>query len=127
MAEESNVEYLEVSNLGEITEGKPVPFTIGNLSICIVKLDGRYYAFSNVCTHIGGRLSDGQILTKDRITCPEHKAVFRIQDGESLSFPRRGLMVFPTLLKNGKLYVEKIGKERWREPLPSSEKPREDQ
>ena len=110
-------EYFELP-AEEIPEGKPTSFMVGELAICVIKLDGKYYAFSNVCSHIGGRMSDGSIVTNDRIVCPEHKAAFRISDGESLSFPRRGLMIYPAQVKEGKLFVSKSGCEKWREPLP---------
>jgi naphthalene 1,2-dioxygenase system ferredoxin subunit len=112
-------EYLASIDSGALQEGRPCVIEVDGDEVCIVKLGDRYFAFSNICTHIGGRLSKGKILPGNRISCPEHKAVYRMDDGASLYFPRRGLRVYPVSAEGGKVRIGRPYPPRWREPLPS--------
>jgi nitrite reductase/ring-hydroxylating ferredoxin subunit len=42
--------------------------------VCIVNVEGKYYAIGNVCTHDGGPLADGS-LENYQVECPWHGSV----------------------------------------------------
>ena len=115
-------EFKFVADETEVPEGKMKTAMLGKKPILIYRQNGKLYALSNVCTHMGGRMSDGMIIghERDRLVCPRHKAVFSLCDGSSHSFPRRGLESHETKVENGKVYVSIRGSVKWREPYPHS-------
>ena len=116
-----NEDYIDVLAESDLPERKPVSVSFGGKDICLVKVDGEYFAFSNVCTHIGARLSEGTISTSKHIACPIHHAVYDIKDGRSLSFPRRGIVTYDTKVEAGRIKLRKMpNKELWREDFQSS-------
>ncbi|MDG6995659.1 MAG: Rieske (2Fe-2S) protein [Nitrososphaerota archaeon] len=107
--------YLEISEESKITEMEPFILNLAGREICLLKFQGKYYAFSNICTHIGGRLSEGRVNAHGHVTCPYHKAVFNIVTGESLSFPPRGLTTYEVKVESGKVYLKTSpNPEKWR-------------
>jgi nitrite reductase/ring-hydroxylating ferredoxin subunit len=49
--------------------------------ICLVNVDGRYYAIGHVCTHEGGPLADGT-LEGYEVECPWHGSKFDVRTGK---------------------------------------------
>jgi nitrite reductase/ring-hydroxylating ferredoxin subunit len=49
-------------------------------------VDGRFYATSEECTHVGGPLSEGE-LKGDEVICPWHYSCFRVTDGAATCPP----------------------------------------
>ena len=50
-------------------------------SICVVNVEGKYYAIGSICTHEGGPLADG-ILEGYEVECPWHGSKFDVRTGE---------------------------------------------
>ncbi len=48
--------------------------------ILLAKLDGKYYATGNFCTHFGAPLGNS-LLIDDKVICPYHFAAFSVKDG----------------------------------------------
>ena len=55
-------------------------------AVAIYKLDGEYFATSDVCTHGQAFLSDGEIRGNE-IVCPYHEGTFDIKTGEPVDPP----------------------------------------
>ena len=53
---------------------------VGDENICVINVEGKYYAIGNVCMHQGGPLSDG-MLEGYEVECPWHGAKFDIRTG----------------------------------------------
>lgn len=51
---------------------------------CVVNIEGKYYAISNICTHEGGPLADGT-LEGFEVECPWHGSKFDVRTGEVMS------------------------------------------
>lgn len=51
--------------------------------VVVANVEGEYCAFSNICTHEGGPLVDGE-LAGDVVTCPWHFTPFNVRTGEAL-------------------------------------------
>ncbi|MFZ0510967.1 MAG: non-heme iron oxygenase ferredoxin subunit [Candidatus Nitrosopolaris sp.] len=49
--------------------------------ICVVNVEGKYYAIGNVCTHIGGPLAEGT-LEGYEVEYPWHGSKFDVRTGE---------------------------------------------
>jgi nitrite reductase/ring-hydroxylating ferredoxin subunit len=54
--------------------------------VCLINLDGEFFALDDCCTHEEASLSDGEIIG-DEIECPLHGGAFEIRTGMPVSFP----------------------------------------
>jgi nitrite reductase/ring-hydroxylating ferredoxin subunit len=55
-------------------------------AILLVRQGSEVYAISDVCTHIGGPLSEGK-LSDGCVTCPWHGSTFSLADGRVRAGP----------------------------------------
>ncbi|MCI0453790.1 MAG: non-heme iron oxygenase ferredoxin subunit [Candidatus Dadabacteria bacterium] len=78
----------EVAKIGDIEPGQGMLVEVQGKEIALFNCDGSYYAIDNVCTHVGGPLSEGE-LEGDRVTCPWHGAEFDVKTGEVLGPPAK--------------------------------------
>ena len=60
----------------------------GEERICIVNVEGKYYAIGNVCTHLGGPLDEGTLEGYD-VECPWHGSKFDVRTGKPTKPPAR--------------------------------------
>jgi len=86
----------KVTALKEINPSKHV--SVSGKELALFKVDGKVYCVSNICTHVGGPLSDGNI-DKNIVTCPWHFAQFDVTTGKLISGPA---------MKDVKCYVVKV-------------------
>jgi nitrite reductase/ring-hydroxylating ferredoxin subunit len=84
---EDFVKVAESSDIGPST----IPSTmkavdVGREKICIINIDGNFYAIGNVCTHMGGPLNEGK-LEGFEVECPWHGSKFDVRTGEPTKPP----------------------------------------
>lgn len=75
-----------VGRADAIAAGTAVSFNIEGRPIAVANVDGRLFAFDDICTHLGCSLSDG-MLEGMNIACQCHYSVFQIADGSVVSGP----------------------------------------
>ena len=73
-------EFIEVPGAKDLQSGQMKMFKIGNKEILVARVGDSFYATSNHCPHMGGRLSEGK-LEKTVVTCPRHHSQFDLSDG----------------------------------------------
>jgi 3-phenylpropionate/trans-cinnamate dioxygenase ferredoxin component len=113
-------EFVEAIDYVLLPERKLTHVKVQDEDVCLLKSGGKVYAFRDVCSHVGGRLSLGKVVAESHIVCPEHRAVFDVVDGCSLSFPKKGLRLFEVKVKQDKIFVNvKSYCEPVKEELPS--------
>jgi len=80
--------WYPVAKTGEIGPGEMKYVEAGpdDEPICLINLDGEYYALNDCCTHEDASLSDGEIVG-DEIECPLHGGAFEIRTGMPANFP----------------------------------------
>ena len=89
----------------EVPDGDPVPCSIGDLEIAVYRVDGTYYATSNICTHAQALLSDG-FLDGHLIECPIHGGCFDVRTGKAMTSPVEiDLETFSTRVREGTVEV----------------------
>ncbi|HKS20681.1 MAG TPA: non-heme iron oxygenase ferredoxin subunit [Bradyrhizobium sp.] len=89
----------------EVSDGEPAACEIHGIALAICRVDGAYYATSNICTHEAAFLSDG-LLEGCVLECPLHGAQFDLRTGEALSSPAEiDLETFPVRVAAGKVEV----------------------
>src|SRR5437763_6932930 len=59
---------------------------VGDEIICVVNVEGKYYAIDDICTHEGGPLADGS-LEGYEVECPRHGSKFDVRTGEVTNPP----------------------------------------
>ncbi len=79
-------EFVAVCKVSDLPEGGRMVAEVEDRLVAIFRVDGRFYALDDVCTHDGGTLADGP-LVGFAIACPRHGAKFDIRDGRVLSMP----------------------------------------
>jgi 3-phenylpropionate/trans-cinnamate dioxygenase ferredoxin subunit len=79
-------EYTNVGKTSDFPEGRPRPFMLGDEKVAVVQSEGRFYAFSNECTHVGAELISGYVFA-NQIVCWLHNSVFDMESGDKLDGP----------------------------------------
>lgn len=81
-----NIDYVEACKVSEIDERHMKHMEINGKEIAIANVDGKFYAFSDRCSHMNARLSRGNI-DQGVVTCPFHAAKFDVASGKKISEP----------------------------------------
>jgi nitrite reductase/ring-hydroxylating ferredoxin subunit len=80
-------EFLTVGAADAVAEGSATAFDVEGAQIGVARVEGRLYAFSDICTHQGCNLTAGNDLDGTQITCECHGSMFAIDTGEVLDGP----------------------------------------
>jgi nitrite reductase/ring-hydroxylating ferredoxin subunit/uncharacterized membrane protein len=99
--------FVAVMDDSELREGTPGRAVHEGVPILLVRRGQRIFALAEMCSHLGGPLSEGK-LTGDSIQCPWHGSRFALQDGRVLDGP--AVHPQPCLearVRNGKIEVRK--------------------
>ncbi|HZD35536.1 MAG TPA: Rieske 2Fe-2S domain-containing protein [Nitrososphaeraceae archaeon] len=79
-------DFVKVADIKDIRPSQMKEIQVKEEHICLVNLDGKYYAIGNVCTHEGGPLVDGT-LEGFEVECPWHGSKFDVRTGEVINPP----------------------------------------
>ena len=83
---DTELKYETVAKVGDLQPGEMMYVEVGDDPVCLINLDGEFYALSDICTHQEASLSDGEIVG-DEIECPLHGGAFDIRTGQPAAFP----------------------------------------
>ncbi len=72
--------FVVVAKVGELSPGTMKSFEVENKNILLAMAADKYYASNNICPHLGGNLSLGN-LEGTVVTCPRHGSQFDLTDG----------------------------------------------
>ena len=98
--------FFKVAEVSELEEGELVPVEADGEPICLAKVEGVIYAFTDNCTHISGPLNEGE-LTGYVLECPWHLAQFDVRTGKVLRGPaRQELYTYTVKVENDAIYVD---------------------
>jgi 3-phenylpropionate/trans-cinnamate dioxygenase ferredoxin subunit len=78
--------YVFVVKASAISAGSMKLVYVAGKPLVIANVGGRFFAFQNPCTHMGGHLSEG-VMLGNVIVCPLHGCQFDITTGQHLSGP----------------------------------------
>jgi nitrite reductase/ring-hydroxylating ferredoxin subunit len=79
-------DFVKVADTKDIEPSQMKAVEVGDENICVINVEGKYYAIGNVCMHQGGPLADGS-LEGYEVECPLHGAKFDIRTGEVTNPP----------------------------------------
>lgn len=100
-------DFVPVLAESELREGMLQRADYRGVPILLTKRGNRIFALAETCSHMGGPLSEGQIVD-DGVRCPWHRSRFALEDGRVLDGPA----VHPqprlqTRVRNGQIEVRK--------------------
>ena len=81
--------YVTVATTDQFEDGDRIVAEIGDTYVAVFKVDGKFYAVEDICTHDDGPLADGELHTakeEPTIECPRHGAHFNLATGKP-TFP----------------------------------------
>ncbi len=78
--------FVTVAKVGDLNPGEMMYVEVGDEPVCLINLDGEFFALNDVCTHQEASLSDGEIVG-DEVECPLHGGAFDIRTGQPAAFP----------------------------------------
>src|SRR5947208_9958489 len=73
--------FVKVADTKDIPRSQMKEVEVGGENICIVNVEGKYFAIGSVCTHEGGPLEEGT-LEGYEVECPWHGSKFDVRTGE---------------------------------------------
>lgn len=90
---------------GEIPPGGRKSIFVDDLPALLVRIEDRYYAVEDVCTHDGQPLTDGP-LVDCQIVCPRHGARFDLATGKPTKMPATSpIRTFAVEVRSDGIYV----------------------
>lgn len=105
-------EFIKVATQNELKEGEMLPIEVDEEPICLARVDGEVYAFTNNCTHISGPLNEGE-LCGHILECPWHLAHFDVRSGKVLRGPaRQDLYTYPVRIEGNDILIS-LPDEEW--------------
>jgi nitrite reductase/ring-hydroxylating ferredoxin subunit len=97
-------EWNRVCAVGDLPDGEPKGFRIGDVPVVVTRVDGTCYAMHDVCTHAHALLSEG-FLEGHVIECPLHGAKYDVRNGKCLAVANTDAKTFPVQVEAGEVYV----------------------
>jgi nitrite reductase/ring-hydroxylating ferredoxin subunit len=83
-------EFVKAAKTGDIPDGTTMSVTVEGEQILIACIGGQDYAIHNKCSHQGGWLDQGELLTDScEVMCPVHDACFDLRTGEPTAEPAK--------------------------------------
>lgn len=80
--------FYVAASVGDLKPGELMYVEVGPKEepVCLINLDGEFFALNDCCTHEDASLADGEV-SGDEIECPMHGGAFDIRTGMPASFP----------------------------------------
>ncbi len=79
-------EFITVGRADEVPEAEMRQYQVGGEDVAVANVDGELHAFSDVCTHAGCSLAEGD-LEGTTVTCMCHGSEFDVTTGDVLNGP----------------------------------------
>jgi nitrite reductase (NADH) small subunit/3-phenylpropionate/trans-cinnamate dioxygenase ferredoxin subunit len=98
-------DFRRVLLASDLPPGGGFPADVGNHSIAVFNVDGRFFAIDNVCPHRGGPLSDGA-LRGTIVSCPLHHWQFDVTSGRNPMTGDLNVRSFPVEVRDGWIFVD---------------------
>jgi nitrite reductase/ring-hydroxylating ferredoxin subunit len=99
-------DFLKVARVEQIEEGGTLPLEVDGELVCLARVEGCVYAFTDNCTHISGPLNEGE-LEGYTLTCPWHGAQFDVRTGKVLRGPaRQEILTYPVKVEDDTVFIQ---------------------
>ena len=100
-------EFAKLADVSEVAAGTIKIAKFMGQEIAIANLGGRFYAFPNKCTHMGGPVGRGR-LTEFVVQCPWHGSKFDVRTGAVVGPPAQTpLKTFLVKVENDAIWIKR--------------------
>ena len=97
--------FIKVGPAADLLPDRMTEVQVSGKELLLARVNGRFHALGNLCTHEGCRLSGGRILD-GKIRCPCHGSVFDPASGKVLQGPAgKPVPVYHIKVENGQVWV----------------------
>jgi 3-phenylpropionate/trans-cinnamate dioxygenase ferredoxin component len=98
-------DFIKVAKVDDLAEGATLALEADGELVCLAKVEGCIYAFTDNCTHISGPLNQGE-LEGTMLTCPWHGAQFDVRTGKVLRGPaRQDILTYPVKIEGQEIFI----------------------
>ncbi|MEU0265087.1 non-heme iron oxygenase ferredoxin subunit [Nocardioides sp. NPDC006303] len=81
-------QWTKVAAVGDLPDGEMIGVDAGQVKICLARVEDKYYAMNDICSHFATRLSGGEFYPDDlEVECPLHDSRFSLVDGSPHEVP----------------------------------------
>jgi nitrite reductase/ring-hydroxylating ferredoxin subunit len=100
-------DFVKAAESKDIAPSSMKAVDVAGEKVCIINIEGNYYAIGNVCTHVGGPLDEGT-LEGYEVECPWHGSKFDVRTGEPTKPPaRQSVPTYEVMLEGNNILVRK--------------------
>ncbi len=78
---------MPVGRVEDFEDGIVFGFDLDGHDVAVVSWRGRFFAFSNRCTHWNVPLTEAYVTGRGGIVCPYHDSTFEISTGRAIDGP----------------------------------------
>ena len=102
-----NNNFVKVAETKDIQPSTMKAVDLASEKVCIVNIEGNYYAIGNACTHVGGPLNEGT-LEGYEVECPWHGSKFDVRTGEPTKPPaRQAVPIYEVKVEDNNILLRK--------------------
>lgn len=99
-------DFVAVLPENELAENSMRCVKAGEVPVLLVRQNGELFAIAHTCSHMGGPLSEGELLEDSNVRCPWHGSVFSLKDGSVVDGPATAPQPkFDVRVNNGQIEV----------------------
>jgi nitrite reductase/ring-hydroxylating ferredoxin subunit/uncharacterized membrane protein len=80
-------DFVSVLPENELADNSMRCVKAGEVPVLLARKDGEIFALAHTCSHLGGPLSEGDLLDGGLVRCPWHGSVFSLEDGSVVHGP----------------------------------------
>jgi 3-phenylpropionate/trans-cinnamate dioxygenase ferredoxin component len=103
-------DWINVAAQTALADGEHIVVDVDGTDVAVFKIEGKFYAIEDICTHDGAELASGK-LDGDEIICPRHGARFCVKTGKVKSPPAyEDIACFPVRIEKDQVQVKD---DRW--------------
>jgi CRP/FNR family transcriptional regulator len=111
---------ITVGKADDITPGQVASFTVEGKQVAVANIEGKLYAFSDICTHMGCQLSEGP-TNGNVIACACHGSQFDMTSGVVVRGPAwMPLATYTVEVADGEIRLEPVVYEEEAAPEPEA-------
>jgi nitrite reductase/ring-hydroxylating ferredoxin subunit len=105
MNDSTGDDWHRVAKTDDVLDDEPKAVQIGNDYIALYRLDDKFYATDDICTHEFASLAEG-FVDGDCIECPLHAGKFHIPTGKAMTAPvTEDIRTYPVKVEGGEIFV----------------------
>ncbi len=86
-------DFLKVARVEDIAEGGTLPLETDGELVCLAKVEGCIYAFTDNCTHISGPLNEGEL---------EGHVLGKVLRGPA----RQDILTYPVKVEDNTIFIQ---------------------